>query len=955
MKFRLLVLLSSLLLISPALAFQDDDAEALDDLGDSRKGAYLNVSYDQQGNATINLSLGSQPRSWEGIQTALASAFNCPPGAVSHPDSSTLSPRYLSRLSAGERRRQLKMLEQENALQVQGHCPGSAHRSGLIFSSTLATNKLVHELQAAGSTGLQVWIGLPDVPYSEFTGAREPSQAVNPLFVKFAKQSKHVEIPITPETMGPDLQIAFGWSREVVVRIFIRMFVFLLLPIAVVLRVRSLSLRTFKDDPTGAWFAFMKTLGWCTNGGMLLWYLTNLGARLDLEKLVNFVFPAARTMAIAVHLAIYFLPAALIYLSCIAVSHRVFVEVKKAQYTWPQFLAEHSLTLAQTIVPIACFGAALRLHLGSKLFVVLLFLAYASALFIRRSRMKLTKNYPTIALAGELRDRVFEFATRLGVKLQHVVILPAQRTQVANAFASPTNTVIFTDFLLQRMSKREVDAIAGHELTHLKCSHPAKLTLAMLAACFAPLWMLGFLGAMSGAAYGLMLIAAVAIPPAILSGIYRSVSLMSDWGIDGLITVIVGFAGVYALSRHFERQADAGAVAVTKDPEAMITALLKLGSLNLTPLDWGKGTGASLTHPSTRKRIQRIADGAGISNARLEEMIAQFSVDKLSHQDIATLAEQHREGEHYDSQTGDAEASHKVVSRSQNLLFALIALLVIPPALIEFAVEHLQIAGQLRTLVYAAGVVLSVVFYFLSVKMLSLRGLSQQKTSSRKSAEVGGFKIKELQSCLVGFAPGSAPRIYLGTYNFDTGLLLLSKDRLVYLGNQLKFSLTRKQVISIQTGPGNPGWWSQERIYVRWQDETAAGVFNFSAQEPCSLWGLDARVRKLYSQLLTWRLRGQPQEIPAGAEALQPPRIGEVTCKTPRETLSLKVQFSVLVLAGLAIWGASKVMGIHSGYLWLTVIVLRIFETIPSLFYREPKESFLPTAAAQKVATPATV
>ena len=955
MKTKFLVLLWGLLLLTPAFAVQEDEEDSLDQPGESKRAAYLNISYDQHGGSRMSLSLASQPESWNGIPEALAQTFHCPPGSIHHPDSVVLSSRYLNRISPGQRQKQLKILEKQDALELEGHCPGGANRSELVFNTTIDTNNLLHQLQEAGITELQLWIGLPDVPYSEFSGALDATQNPNPLFAKFAKQSKHVTLPIARETVGPTLQLRFGWSRAVVARTFIRMFLFVLLPIAGLLRIRSLSLNAFKDDPAGAWFTFTKTLGWCTNGGMLLWFLTNIGARLDLEKLVNFAFPVARATSIAIHLAIYFLPAALIYLSCIALSHRVFVEVKKAKYTWPQFLAEHSLTLCQTMVPIACFSAALRLHLGSKPFVLLIFLAYASALLIRRARIKLTRNYPTIALAGELRDRVFDLAKKLGVKLQHVVILPAQRMQVANAFASPSNTVMFTDLLIERMSKREVNAIAGHELTHLKRGHPAKLSLALLGACLAPLWLLGLLGGIAGFGYSLMLAAAMTIPPAIFSMLYRCLSLMSDWGVDGLIAVMIGFAGLYALSRRFEREADAGAVALTRDPEAMITALLKLGSLNLTPLDWGKGTGASLTHPSTLKRILRIADGAGISAVRLEELIAQFSVCKPSHAEHAAFAERHQDGEHYTTQTAAAEASHKVVTRSQNLFLFLIAMLVIPAALIEFAVEQLHLAGQTRTAGYTAGLVLTIALYFVSVKMLSLRGLGRQKASLLRSVDAEGLKVSELQSYLVGFAPGPAPRIYLGTYNFDLGILLFSKERLVYLGSQLTFSLGRSQILSIRTGPGNPGWWAQERIYVHWQDEATKGVFSFSAQEPCSLWQLDSRTRRLYSHLLTWHVRGQKQEVPLRLQELRAPHMGEVTCKTPRETLSVKVQFSVLALAGLAIWAVSTIMGIHSGYLWLTVIALRLFETAPYWFYREPKEPMVAAVPVPKAESPVTI
>jgi len=358
----------------------------------------------------------------------------------------------------------------------------------------------------------------------------------------------------------------------------------------------------------------MKTLGWCTNGGMLLWYLTNLGGRRELEQLLNGVLSAGPRLMAVINLAVFFLPAALIYLVCVSISHRVFVDVKRAQYTWSQFLTEHSLTLAQRILPIACISAAIGLMKDeSRLAGGLIFGSYLVAILLGRWKLKLTKNYPQIVSTGELRDRVFAFARNTGVALQQVVILPAQRMQMANAFASAANTVTFTDFLLERMSKREVDAITGHELTHLKLRHPAKLTFAMLAAVFSPAWMTTIFASIVGLIYGVLIASGVKMTPTTLAIIYRWIGLLSDWGVDGLIAVLLAFAGVYALSRRFERQADAGAMALTNDPEAMITGLLKLSSLNLMPLSWGKGTGASLTHPSTLKRVHRIGARAYIA------------------------------------------------------------------------------------------------------------------------------------------------------------------------------------------------------------------------------------------------------------------------------------------------------------------------------------------------------
>jgi len=48
-------------------------------------------------------------------------------------------------------------------------------------------------------------------------------------------------------------------------------------------------------------------------------------------------------------------------------------------------------------------------------------------------------------------------------------------------------------------------------------------------------------------------------------------------------------------------------------------------------------------------------------------------------------------------------------------------------------------------------------------------------------------------------------------------------------------------------------------------------------------------------------------------------------------------------------------MGIHSAYLWLTMIALRVFETAPYWFYREPKEPIVARVPVRKAESPATV
>lgn len=953
MKFKHLFALLVLLSI-PLCALQDTSDE--DESEDAPSGvAYLNLVYDKGGSLAVDMTLPSQPRSWDSVAQALSQMLHCSPGNLQHPQMGSSVLKYFNNLPAGQRQQRIQQFEQQYELQLNGTCPSALIRNGLTFHGSLDSSRLLGELQAAEVKYLELQLILPKVPFVSVSGPAERNLGeLNQLFANQATQSKLFSIPVAQGSPAPKLTVSFGWSRAVVLRTLLRALLFCLLPVCVLLRARAVSLRDFERDPTGAWFAYMKTLGWCTNGGMLLWYLTNLGGRQELQQILNMGLAAGPRLMAIINLAVLFVPAAFLYLACISISHRVFVDVKRAQYTWSQFLTEHSITLAQRMVPIACISAGIGFMKDETRFGFgLMFGAYLLAVILNRWKLKLTKNYPQIVTIGELRDRVFALAQKAGATLQQVVVLPAQRMQMANAFASAANTVTFTDFLLERMSKREVDAITGHELTHLKRSHPAKLTIALLAVIFAPFWMMMIFAATAGFSYGLLLTTGVRLSPTTLSAIYRWIGLLSDWGVGGLLAILFGFAGMYALSRRFERQADAGAVALTNDPEAMITALLKLSSLNLMPLSWGKGTGASLTHPSTLKRVQRIARQAQISQARLDELIGQFSIEKFSAGEIQQIAEQHREGEHYSTQLTHAEATHKVMHKMQNVLLILLALLVVPPALIQVLVERLHLAGPLRTFVYIFGILLTAAASFLAPKLLQLRGLVKQKAAQLQELLKEGFDLRQLETSIVGLGHGPAPRIYLGNYNFDTGLLLLSKERLVYIGRQLKFSLLRRQVQSIQTGPGAPSWWPQERIYLRWSDEASGneGVFNLTSLEPCSASQLDSRMRDLYSKLLNWRVRGHTQQLPQTCEALPLPQIGEVTCKSPREAASLKNQFAILILAFGASWGVSSSLGLYPGYIWLTLLIVRVFETIPYLRYRDPKQEVKPHAVAAKAAT----
>ena len=156
--------------------------------------------------------------------------------------------------------------------------------------------------------------------------------------------------------------------------------------------------------------------------------------------------------------------------------------------------------------------------------------------------------------------------------------LKVMESDALNAFASGLNqkqySITVTSGLLSQLSDAEIEAVLGHELTHIRNGDVRMLVIAVIIAgvisFFAELFFRllfnsgrfagGFRGngggknKGSGGAVGAILIAVALIAVA--------------W----LLSIVIRFA----LSRSREFLADAGSVELTKNPDAMISALRKI-------------------------------------------------------------------------------------------------------------------------------------------------------------------------------------------------------------------------------------------------------------------------------------------------------------------------------------------------------------------------------------------
>ena len=196
-------------------------------------------------------------------------------------------------------------------------------------------------------------------------------------------------------------------------------------------------------------------------------------------------------------------------------------------------------------------------------------------------------------------------------------------TDAMNAYASGIDqrsySITVTKGLVDGLGDPELEAVLGHELTHI-----IDRDVRLLVVTIVFVGMISYLAQMlwrglrvTRGKAGLVVLAAAAIG-----------------GVGYLLALVLRFA----ISRRREYLADAGAVELTKNPEALISALRKIAGRAEVPhvpsevrqmFIENPPTVFSLfaTHPPLVKRIERLNEIAGNpTNARLEPTISAPAV-----------------------------------------------------------------------------------------------------------------------------------------------------------------------------------------------------------------------------------------------------------------------------------------------------------------------------------------
>jgi Zn-dependent protease with chaperone function len=426
-----------------------------------------------------------------------------------------------------------------------GRCAGAFRKRGLLVGGQLDFAPLMEILQPAKVERIEVLVRHPRSGFSQLLDSG--------WTIETTAQSVEYRKTLTPVSPIPPIRLAFGYRLINFLPISL-----LLFPVGLSLIMRRAALRARQTDPVVVWFTYWSLFGWMITGVWLLWIEGS--TVLDCAALARFLLNDS-PWAPLLQVTFYLVPPILAQLVCTVASGAVLARVGGEQWMLPVSLKHAFWHEPVTIWPILCLWAgvaSVALFNQVALGLACLAIAYGAHVVMVWLWLRLQKLSRYELPPGDLRSRILELALKAGVTLKEIYLLPAAEGRLSSPYMIRRRRLMLSDALLRALPRNETEAVLAREFVHLRRHHRAIL-----------------LG-----------IAVVSLPLIYRFSHLAMVEGRLPWALRGPLLVWITPGLLYLLWRRFERTADAGAVELTGDGEALSNALPKIAQLNVIGLYW---------------------------------------------------------------------------------------------------------------------------------------------------------------------------------------------------------------------------------------------------------------------------------------------------------------------------------------------------------------------------------
>lgn len=492
-------------------------------------------------------------------------------------------------------------------------------------------------------------------------------------------------------------------------------------------------------------------------------------------------------------------------------------------------------------------------------------------------------------VSGPLYERAVEIAAAAGVKLTCLTLVETRSAMEANAFASPGGRIGITRSLVENLSRREVDAIVGHEMGHSRGN--------------TSWWRMPFL-------LFYMFVAGPAIAR------FASNVGLPFWVLDVPVIPLLYIMVTGWISQHQELLADARAAKVTNDPEACIAALASLARITKSPVDWKGIQGSILSHPSMRTRVLALAKESGVAEGRAIELLTNPG---------ALVSEGAARGCYELPQfLEDRRPIYDTTSRHSHVYWcnwpfgvSLIGLLVLVYAIamrlgLEFPVRVACLAASLP---------------FVAAASLSIAGYQSRNFIRRMRRKIEAQRPPRPGGIFVAMLPGEEVYSVGGVYAWDLGHVYLGDESMTFEGERVQFTVDASAIQSVSVASGPLAWIRNYVALVR----SRSATFSLRMADRGSSRGL---AEDLVKRVAMWRDHATEEEVWREERSVELPEV------YPSEAPRLRVIWHFAKIAGLLAIGASLATTIAIGYAFSTrlvpiaAVMIYLIIVSPTLFRR---------------------